>query len=164
MRDLIENLTEYLNLTPEQQFRVSAMIKRNIHAEKASVFQRYFMYGQGDAIYDLTDPMNPKLVGREPAKDPWLNEIMEGKYKQHLELSELPDEKVITWSVGSFKYVQKIAPCSVCAVELTEDYTSIYADGVCVTFCPTHAPEGSQIACGVSLGIKNEHFDAGQLI
>jgi len=57
------------------------------------------MYGQGDAIYDLTDPMNPKLIGREPA-------IMEGKYKQHLEMSKLPDEKVITWSVGSFKYVQ----------------------------------------------------------
>jgi len=106
MRSLIAELTEYLNLTPEQQFRVSAMIKRNIHAEKASVFHRYYMYGQGEAIYDLTDPMNPKLIGREPAKDPWLNEIMEGKYKQHLEMSKLPDEKVITWSVGSFKYVQ----------------------------------------------------------
>jgi len=47
------------------------------------------MYGQGDAIYDLTDPMNPKLIGREPA-------IMEGKYKQHLEMSKLPDEKVIS--------------------------------------------------------------------
>jgi len=41
MRSLIAELTEYLNLTPEQQFRVSAMIKRNIHAEKASVFHRH---------------------------------------------------------------------------------------------------------------------------
>jgi len=35
MHELIAELTKMLNLTPEQQFRVSAMIKREIHSEKA---------------------------------------------------------------------------------------------------------------------------------
>ena len=142
MRDLIDKLTEYLNLTPEQQFRVSAMIKRNIHSEKASVFHRYFSYSQGAPIFDRTDPENPVLIGHEEPKHPWLTNILEAKYKQHSEWAKMPDEEVITWSVGSFKYVQKVAPCSVCGVELTgKPYSSTYSKGVHQTFCPTHAPK-----------------------
>lgn len=107
MHDLIEELTKYLDLTPEQQFRVSAKIKRHIHSEKASVFHRYFLYSQGEGIYDRTDPENPVLVGRKVAKDPWLNEILKQKYEQHTKLAQLPDEEVITWSVGTHEYKQK---------------------------------------------------------
>lgn len=104
MHDLIKDLTDYLNLTPEQQFRVSAKIKRHIHAEKASVFHRYFLYSQGAPIIDRTDPDNPKIIGHEKPKDEWLNGILKSKYEQHNEWSQYPDEKVITWDVGNFKY------------------------------------------------------------
>lgn len=106
MHDLIKDLTEYLNLTPEQQFRVSAKIKRYVHDEKASVFSRYSMYGQGDPIFDRTDPANPKIIGREQPKNKWLYDIMVAKALQHRSMSKLPDEQVITWDVGSFKYKQ----------------------------------------------------------
>lgn len=104
MHDLIKDLTEYLNLTPEQQFRVSAKIKRHVHSQKCSVFHRYFMYSQGAAIFDRTDPDNIKVIGHEPVPHPWLSNILEMKYKQHKELAKLPDEEVITWDIGSFKY------------------------------------------------------------
>lgn len=146
MHDLIKDLTEYLGLTPEQQFRVSAKIKRHIHSEKASVYHRQFLYSQGRGIYDRTDPENPVLVDREPAKDPYMNKISEEKYKSHMEMAKLPDEEVITWSVGSFKYVQKIQPCSVCNAELTgtKGYSSQYKNGVYSTFCPEHAPKDEE--------------------
>ena len=142
MHDLIEELTKYLNLTPEQQFRVSAKIKRHIHEEKASVFHRYSLYSQGPGIYDRTDPENPKLIGREPARDPWLSNILKEKAAQHREWAKKSDEEVITWSVGTHKYVQKIEPCSRCGDDLTgKPYTRIVANGKNETFCPRHAPK-----------------------
>lgn len=107
MHDLIHKLTEYLNLTPEQQFRVSAMIKRHIHSEKASLFHRYEMYSQGSPIFDRTDPENPILTGHEKAQNPWLHKILREKAKQHAAWADYADEDVITWDVGSFKYVRK---------------------------------------------------------
>jgi hypothetical protein len=142
MHELIEKLTEMLNLTPEQQFRVSAMIKRNIHDEKASVFHRYSMYMQGPPIFDRTDPENPKVIGHEPSLNPWLHSIMVDKAEQHAEWAKMPDEEVITWSVGSFKYVQKRDPCSVCGVDLTgKPYAATYDKTGHKTFCATHAPK-----------------------
>jgi hypothetical protein len=128
MHELIAELTEYLNLTPEQQFRVSAKIKRHIHEEKASVFGRYALYSQGH--------------GQEQPRDPWLHGILKEKAEQHRHWAKLPDEEVITWSVGSFKYVQKIEPCSVCGTELTgKPYTRIVSNGQNNTFCQEHAPK-----------------------
>lgn len=142
MHQLIADLTKLLNLTPEQQFRVSAMIKREIHSEKASVFHRYAMYGQGAPIFDRTDPNNPKVIGHEPAQNEWLHKIMVAKAEQHDEWSKMPDEEVITWSIGTHKYVQKVAPCSVCGTELTgKSYTSTYNKDGHKTFCPAHAPK-----------------------
>lgn len=146
MHQLIADLTTYLNLTPEQQFRVSAMIKRNIHDEKASVFSRYAMYMQGPPIFDRTDPENPKVIGHEPAKDTWIHGIMKDKAAQHREWAKKPDEEVITWSVGSFKYVQKIDPCSVCGKDLTnrpagEGYSSIRDKNGYRTFCQEHTKD-----------------------
>lgn len=142
MHDLIKELTEYLGLTPEQQFRVTAKIKRHIHSEKASVFHRYFLYSQGDGIYDYTNPEEPVLVGRKVAKDAWLNEVLKEKFEQHQELSHLPDEELVTWSVGTHNYQQKVAPCSVCGVDLTgKPRASRYSKGVSSTFCEQHIPE-----------------------
>jgi hypothetical protein len=139
----MKDLTQYLNLTPEQQFRVSAKIKRHIHEEKASVFHRYFNYGRGPGIYDRTDPENPIRVGEEPPLNPWLSSIMEAKYKQHQELAKLPDEEVITWNVGTFVMpVENRDPCSVCGADLNGKvgYTRSVAKGVQTMFCTTHSP------------------------
>lgn len=106
LHDLIANLTEYLNLTPEQQFRVTAKIKRHVHEEKASVFHRYFLYSQGEGIFEGEYP-NSVLVDREPAKDEFLNKIMESKYKQHAEMArEYTDEELVTWDVGTHTFKQ----------------------------------------------------------
>lgn len=142
LHELIADLTESLNLTPEQQFRVSAKIKRYVHDEKASVFRRYAMYGRGAPIVDRADPENPKIIGHEEPKNKWLHDIMKAKAEQHRELAQLPDEEVITWSVGTHKYVQKADPCSTCGVELTgKPRTTVYDKGNKSTFCPTHAPK-----------------------
>jgi len=142
MHDLIADLTKYLGLTPEQQFRVSAKIKRYIHGEKADLFSRYSFYSRGMPIFDRTDPTNPIRTGYHPAKDEWLHNILKEKSEQHAEWANKPDEEVITWSVGSFKYVQKVDPCSVCGAELTgKSYSRIYAKGVHATFCELHTPK-----------------------
>lgn len=149
MHELIAELTKMLNLTPEQMFRVSAMIKRYVHDEKASVFSRYAMYGQGAPIFDRTDPENPKVIGHEEPKNKWLHDIMKAKAEQHAEWAQLPDEEVITWSVGSFKYVQKVDPCCVCGEELTgKSHTStgrwVNDAYECKTYCPEHAPKDKE--------------------
>jgi hypothetical protein len=142
MHDLIAKLTEYLKLDPEQQFRVSAMIKRHIHDEKASVFHRYSLHSQGHPIFDRTDPENPILIGREEPRDPFLHNIMKEKAAQHAEWAKKPDEEVITWSVGSFKYVQKVEPCAICGAEITgKPYSRVVENGTNKTFCPEHGPK-----------------------
>lgn len=143
MHDLIAKLTEYLALTPEQQFRVSAMIKREIHSEKASVFRRYHHYSLGPAIFDRTDPENPVHTGKyESGGNDWLTNILESKAEQHREWAQKPDEEVITWNVGSFKYVQKVEPCSVCKVELTgKPYGRVVDKNGNNTFCLEHYPK-----------------------
>jgi len=112
IHDLIADLTQYLELTPEQQFRVTAKIKRYVHTEKASVFHRYFLYSQGHPIFDKPyDPQNPnaerKIIGHQEAKDPWINSILKGKYEQHRDMAnDLTDEQLVTWDVGTHKYRQ----------------------------------------------------------
>lgn len=144
MRDLMHVLVAILDLTPEQEFRVSAIIKRHVHSEKASVFSRYAMYGQGAPIFDRTDPENPKVIGHEEPKNKWLYDIMKAKAEQHAEMAQLPDEEVITWSVGSFKYEQKKDPCSVCGCNLMgtgKGYMTRYEKGVSTTWCQDCAPK-----------------------
>ena len=124
MHDLIAKLTTMLSLTPEQQFRVSAMIKREIHDEKASVYGRLAMYAKDAGA---------------PARFVELTEI---KAEGHEAMSKLPDEEVITWSIGTHKYVQKVEPCSVCKVELTgKPYSRVVDKTGNFTFCPEHAPK-----------------------
>jgi hypothetical protein len=147
MHDLIAKLTTMLSLTPEQQFRVSAMIKRHIHAEKASVFSRYHQYSLGAPIFDRTDPENPVHTGKhESGGNDWITNMLKMKAEQHEEWSQMPDNEVITWSVGSFKYVQHRDPCCVCQVDLTgKPYASTgkYVNGVyeSKTYCAVHCPE-----------------------
>lgn len=87
IHDLVKNLTEELHLTPEQQFRVTAKIKRYVHSEKAGVYSRLKWY------FDELSPHN--------------KEFLDTKVKTHRDLEKAPDEEVVTWSVGTHKYSQK---------------------------------------------------------
>lgn len=104
LHQLVDNLTEYLSLTPEQQFRVTAKIKRLIHCEKQDLYHRYSLYAQGRGIYDNTDKENPVLIGREDPKDSFLHEILSNSYKNHKHWASLPDEEIVTWNVGTHKF------------------------------------------------------------
>jgi len=133
LHDLIANLTEYLDLTPEQQFRVTAKIKRYVHSEKAGVFNRYYLYSQGPGIF-----VEDKLVGHEPPADEFLNRILGEKYKQHSELAaDATDEELVTWSVGTHKYKQKLPLCTECSVEVSPKvgYVGTFKDNEYVATC-----------------------------
>lgn len=110
LHNLITELTEILNLTPEQQFRVTAKIKRLIHHEKASLYHRHFLYSRGMPIMERPyDPLDPdrdrgRIVGYEPPLDEYLSEILESKAKHHAELAKLSDEEIVTWDIGTHKY------------------------------------------------------------
>lgn len=89
---LVDNLTEYLNLTPEQQFRVTAKIKRLIHIEKQDFAMRYAFYAEG-------------VFGDYP-KDPWLHEILSEAAERHQNWSTKTDEEIVTWDVGTHTFKQ----------------------------------------------------------
>lgn len=115
---LIENLTEYLNLTPEQKFRVAAKIKRHIHQEKSDFARRMHMFCRGPGIYE-GEGENRKKIGEQPPADPFLSETLDCKAKTHEWWAKLPDEEIITYDMGSHVFIQKRPPCSECKVELT---------------------------------------------
>lgn len=106
IHDLIKDLTEELDLSPEQQFRVTAKIKRLIHHEKASVYMRYAHYAEGCPIKVHTDPVTNEVVSidREDPADPWLYEILNQSALNHEHWLSLPDEEIVTWDIGTHKY------------------------------------------------------------
>lgn len=106
LHDLVDNLTEYLELTPEQQFRVTAKIKRLIHKEKQNVYYRYSLYAQGPGMYDRTDPENPIHIGYEAPQDPFLHNILSISAVNHAEWAKKTDEEIVTWDIGTHKFKQ----------------------------------------------------------
>lgn len=136
LHDLIANLTEYLSLTPEQQFRVTAKIKRYVHEEKAGVYHRYFLYSQGMGIYE-GEGEERKLVGHEKAKDEFLNNILNEKYRQHKILATAcPDESLVTWNIGTHKFRQEKPSCTGCSKTVGDDgYVSMHSNGNRITLC-----------------------------
>ena len=137
LHELVDILTEELNLTPEQQFRVTAKIKRLVHFEKASVFHRYFTYSQGAPLFE-GEGENRKCTGHAPAEDEFLHGILEEKYKQHDAMArEYTDEELVTWDIGTHKFRQEKPPCAdcECAVDNTTGYLTTYTDGESITFC-----------------------------
>lgn len=106
LEDLIDKLTKDLSLTPEQQFRVTADIKRFVHQEKADLFSRYISYAQGIPIFDRTDPMSPMIIGYESPRDPWLHRLLLDSYDNHQHWASKTDEEIVTWDVGTHKFKQ----------------------------------------------------------
>lgn len=142
---LIENLTDYLNLTPEQKFRVAAKIKRHIHEQKSDFACRMHMYCQGPGIYE-GEGENRKKVGEEPPLDQFISYILDGKAKSHAEWASLPDEEIITYDMGSHVFIQKRPPCSECNAELSNaamkqlgGYMTLRAEDVHVVYCKSCA-------------------------
>lgn len=107
LHELVEDLTRYLNLNPEQQFRVTAKIKRLIHREKQDVYFRCALYGDGIPVFDRSDPNDIKLVGHEDPADPFLVDHLTKKAESHKHLATLPDEEIVTWDVGTHKFKQE---------------------------------------------------------
>lgn len=104
LHQLVDNLTEYLNLTSEQQFRVTAKIKRLIHHEKHDVYSRYSMYAEG------YPPGSPQ--------DPWLHRILTQAADNHKHWASKTDEEIVTWSVGTHIFTQKMPDCTECGNNL----------------------------------------------
>lgn len=84
LHELMADLTTYLNLDPEQQFRVTAKIKRHVHSEKRFAYFRMWMYSR-DGIRSLKG-------------------FLREKYQAHVALASLPDEDMVTWDVGSHRF------------------------------------------------------------
>jgi hypothetical protein len=114
LHQLIDVLTEDLNLTPEQQFRVTAKIKRLIHIEKRDTYSRYAEYADGRRIFE-----EGNVVGRDKPKDTFLHRILSEARDNHDYWKSLPDEQIVTWDVGSHKFKQNLPPCKDCNVEVT---------------------------------------------
>lgn len=138
LHGLIHVLTEDLKLTPEQQFQVTAKIKRLIHAEKASLCYRLMHYAEGAPIYDRTDPEHPVRIGQEPPLDGFIYDTLKGKYETHEEWSKRPDKEVVTWSIGSHKFVQHLPPCKDCGEVLmgtTKSFMRVHGGQNDGTYC-----------------------------
>lgn len=102
IHNLIEELTKDLNLTPEQQFLVTAKVKRLIHHEKASVYSRYHNYA---------NVWGKQTVESKARHLDWLKSILGESYKNHVEWAKKPDKEMVTWDVGSFVYPKPKPQC-----------------------------------------------------
>jgi hypothetical protein len=95
---VMTEIKKILPMTPEQEFRVHAMIKRHGHCDKHSMYQKMkwwlnmgFERGRAEI----------------PAHVVWVNDILDGKIKTHKEMSADPDEEICTYDVGSHIYKPK---------------------------------------------------------
>lgn len=139
---LVENLTEYLNLTQEQKFRVAAKIKRYTHGEKADFARRMHMYCQGPGIY-IGEGENRAKVGEQPPLDQFISDTLKEKAYSHSIWAKKTDEEIITYDMGSHVFIQKRPPCSECEIELIDrdmlkvlgGYMTTREKGVTIAHC-----------------------------
>lgn len=86
VHDAVKAIGELVELNDEQKFRITAITKRLVHYEKLGVYsslKQYFSW----------------KTNKE-----WFENILKDKIETHEEYSKLPDEQIVTWSVGSHKY------------------------------------------------------------
>ena len=83
----VEAIEALVTLTPEQQFRISAIIKRLVHHEKADLLERLQSY------CEHTPEMGIRTIGE--------------KLITHNNMKDLPDEEIITWSVPSLSVARQ---------------------------------------------------------
>lgn len=108
LHDLMADLEQSLSLTPEQKFRVAAKIKRYVHGEKYSLLMRMSHYAE----YKWAKRIR-KFRHRKKAMDNslrFLTETIIDKMNSHHDWASLPDEQVITFTMGSFTYPPKKDP------------------------------------------------------
>lgn len=107
IHDVVEDLTKELSLTPEQQFLVTAKIKRLVHSEKISVYSRIFHYS--------TRPRCSAKGRRTRNKSilsglRFMKEFAEQKMKTHIDMANAEAKQIVTWSVGTHVYKQEPTP------------------------------------------------------
>jgi len=147
---LMENLTEYLGLTPEQKFRVAAKIKRHVHSEKHNLTYRLHEYCRGPGIYDE----GGNRIGEEPPVDKFISYTLYAKTKTHAEWAKKPDEEILTFDMGSHVYDQPRPPCADCKVDLTSRESvkklggllTLHEDGVKLSYCKPCAEKNGKWA------------------
>lgn len=121
LHDLVDNLTEYLDLTDEEKFRVTAKIKRYTHDDKANFAHRMWLYSDGP---------------EKEEGDSFISDTLKMKFESHTALSLLPDEQLVTWDVGTHKFRQPKPPCTECHRVLEGvDYLSLYKEGKTIHNC-----------------------------
>lgn len=121
LHQLVDNLTEYLDLTDEEKFRVTAKIKRLMHSDKANFAHRMWLYSGGP----------DKEEG-----DSFISDTLKMKAESHTALALLTDEQLVTWDVGTHKFRQPRPPCTECSKVLEGvDYLSIYKEGKAIHNC-----------------------------
>lgn len=103
LHTLIDEVTKELNLTPEQQFQLTAKIKRYVHNEKLGLCQRLFRYSNFRRIGKGRRQKNKvKLSGLR-----FMQSFLQDKIDTHKQYIAATDEEIVTWDIGSHRYVQK---------------------------------------------------------
>src|ERR1700744_1459572 len=77
-----------VELTPEQEFRVTAIIKRHVHYEKADLYKK---------IKHWVDDYDSDFLKQ--------NDVLTLKIQTHDQMKKLPDEEIVTWSIGSHVFI-----------------------------------------------------------
>lgn len=101
LHELMEELENSLNLTPEQKFRTAAQIKRYVHGEKYGLLARLLNYS------DYRSRMKGNKRQRKKNNESslrFVQGVIREKMETHRDWATLPDEAVITYNMGSFTY------------------------------------------------------------
>lgn len=93
LAQLVNNISKEIDLTPEEKFKLTAHVKRFVHQEKAKIYEKW-------AHYTKSNGSN----GR--SSDPWMHKVLKEALVMHETLMELPDDQLVTWSVGSHVFKQ----------------------------------------------------------
>lgn len=88
VHDVVAAIDRLVGLTPEQLFRVTAIVKRYTHYEKHDMYSMFKLH-------------------MEHFGDHYLTEVLPLKIATHKQMKSDPDEVIVTWDVGTHKFKQK---------------------------------------------------------
>lgn len=110
LHQIVDKITSEHNLTPDEEFRVTASIKRLIHSEKYDVYTRCALYaeipGRPGWWARVKLAFKVLFLWRRIPKDPFIMNHLREKRDTHRRMLDLPDEEIVTWSVGSHTFKQ----------------------------------------------------------
>lgn len=90
---------------PDFALKVTALVKRHVHDDKAGLMHRlmlYCDYGNRRGVKSRRVRNKVTLSGLR-----FMHETLKSKYETHSHYAKLADEEVVTWSIGRHKYDPK---------------------------------------------------------